>query len=140
MKNQSRFISASQAFIALLFLFQVFLHFQSALNYGGVKNDYLADNWGIILGFLLSTIFGLGWWVGIFVDKLMQLKGWKASMPTFLGILLLFGLLVFGSLAFFSPSFVRYAMMASGYSLISGFLLRLSMIGPIVMVKQQGQN
>lgn len=140
MKNQSRFVSAIQVFVALVFLAQAFLHFQSALQYGGLENNFLADNWGTFLSFLLTTIFGLGWWVGSFIGNLALSEGWKTTVPAFLGILLLFVSLEFGSLAIFPLGFTRYALMASGHSLISGFFLRFSMISPEIMVKKQNRN
>ena len=137
MKNQSRFVSVGQFFLASVCLFISLLDFESALFSDGLENNFLADNRGIPLVILLTIIFGLGWWFESFIEHLVLSKGRKIAVLAIFGLIFVFVALGFGSLVFPPLGFLRNAMSASGYILMSGFFFRFSVARPEIIAKLQ---
>jgi hypothetical protein len=137
MKNQIKFGSAIQFFLASSFLFSGLHNFGSALAYDGSENNFVADNWSIALVLLLSLFFGLGWWSAYLHEYLVLLKGQKVAALVFLSILLVFGIMLLGSIIFVPRGFMRFSILASGYFLMSGFSFRFSVVRREVTQKLQ---
>jgi hypothetical protein len=137
MKNQAKFVASIQVFIALCFLFISLLNFASALSFDGLKNDFIADNWGIPLVIFLTASFGLGWWLENVIENITLSKGRKTATLALSVILLAFASIVFGSLVFIPHGFLRSAISATGYILISGFFFRFSVARPEAVDKLQ---
>jgi hypothetical protein len=137
MINQAKFVAAVQFFVASGFLFGGLLNLKSALSFDGMKNNFLADNWGTPLIFFLAIIFGAGWWFEATFENIVLSKGRKIAIIAFLGIFLIFVLLEFSALTFASRGFLQSAMDASGKILMSGFFFRFSVASNEVITKLQ---
>ncbi len=140
MKNQIKFTSTAQFIGALCFFFSGLLSFSSALRYSGLENDFMADNWGTPLVFLLTLLFGLGWWLENFSESLALNTDRKMALLAFCGTIFVYALIGLVSFRFVSSDFLRYAFLASGNIFLSGFLFRFSVIRPEVLVKLQERN
>jgi len=140
MNNQFKFASTTQIFLAMIFLFGGLLDFKRALSYDGLENNFLADNWGMPLAIFLTLIFGLGWWFESSVENLVLSKGRTIAILAMAGIILLFILFEFGSLALSTNSFFEISIQSSGKILMAGFFFHLSNIHPDLIAKLQTHN
>jgi hypothetical protein len=130
MKNQSKFLSATQFLVASGFLFGGLLMFTVALGFRGLKNDFLAENWEAPLVILLTLLFGVGWCLEILVERLMLNKGREVALLVLIGTVILYALIGLGSLLFLSLGFWRYVLLASDNIFVGGFFFRFSAMSP----------
>jgi hypothetical protein len=133
MKNQNKFVSALQFFVASGMLFNGLLSFVSALRYRGLENNFVADNWEIPLVVFLIFAFTIGWWGEAFIEYLIINFGRKMLFSLFIFVLL-YGLIMLYSLSF-PFGFIRYALSTCGYTIVSGFLYRFSVMRLEVIAK-----
>lgn len=134
MKIQDGFI-ASLFFMGLLFLSNGLSSLRSALLFDGLESYVVAVNWGTPLVFFLSIIFGIGWWSEAVFENLVLYKGRKIAIIALLVIYLITASVAFGSTVIIPLSFLQYAITASWYFLMSGFLIRFSVMSPDVITK-----
>ena len=138
MKNQNKFISSTQFIFASCMLFSGLLSFVGALKYRGLENNFLADNWEMPLVVFLIFAFAIGWWGEAFIEHLIINFGrnmWLSSLI----LILLYGLIMLYSFSF-PLGFFRYALSTCGYTLVSGFFYRFSVIRPEVMDKLRNRE
>ncbi len=141
MKKQFKVTPKNQFGPASVLLLGALIMLESFLGYTGSENNFLAENWGGPLIFLLIALFDAGWWFAGFVEHLTLSKGRKNAIAAILGIVLVCVLLILGSFIFSSSlSFIQDAMWASGLILGSGFLFRFSTIRPEVTAKLNTNN
>ena len=140
MNTYSKFSSAMQFFLALVFLFNGLLWLTTSLTYNGSENHFSVENWVTPLVFLLTLLFGLGWWFGNAVENLILNKGRKIALFALFGLFLVYALIGLGSILFFPLGFLHYALLASSSIIFSGHFFRLSIIRPEILAKLQGRN
>ena len=141
MNNQSKSASAVQFFTATIFLFLGLTHFQSAQSYNGLENNFMADNWGLPLAFLLTILFASGWWFVSAIENLVLSKGKNAAIFPLVAIFLVFVSTLISSFLFTDPGFLFYAILSSGYFLMCGFFFRFLVVRPEVIAKyNNGDN
>ena len=133
MKKQTNFVSLIQFFIASCMLFGGLLSFTDALRYRGPENNFLADNWEMPLVVFLIFVFAIGWWGEAFIEYLLMNFGKKTWFSPLI-LILLYCLINLYSLSF-PLGFIRYALSACGYTLVSGFFYRFSVMYPEVIDK-----
>ncbi len=128
MKNQNKFLSSTQFFIASVSLFVALLSFLIAAGFNGPENNFLADNWGPALVIFLVLTFALGWWTEGLIEHILM----NISRGTAVFVVLVF-LLVFSSVGLSSilfSGFTSHALRACGFILVSGFFYRFSIMRP----------
>jgi len=133
MRNQAKFQSSVQFLVASCIFFMALLSLAMALSYRGRENNFLADNWEVplVICFILAFVFG--WWAESFLEQILMNRGRQIALFVFVILLLVFGLIELAS--FLSAGFVRHALGACGYILVSGFFYRFSVMRPEVIVK-----
>jgi NhaP-type Na+/H+ or K+/H+ antiporter len=129
-----KFKPATQLFMASGLLFSGLVNFEIALSHDDSGTPLF-----ILFILSLTVLFVLGWLFERVVENLLLSKGRKAATFAFIGLVLVFALTVFGSLAF-ADGFLSYAMCASAYLLMSGYYFHFSAAHPEVVAKLQEHN
>jgi len=128
---QAKLKPVGQLFIASAFLFCGLASFYIALC-----DDDLGPP---LVIFPLTVLFVLGWLFERVVENLLLSKGRKTATLAYIGLVLVFALIAFGSLAF-AHGFLSYTMNASAYFLMSGYHFHFSAARPEVIAKLQERN
>jgi hypothetical protein len=117
----------ARTIFALFFLFFSLISLNDALRSGDIQGNGRGVDFGaVFLSSALVLLFGLGWWIGTYLEGSIQDKRKKILFISFLAILFIFDIVLFT--AIIPSGFWHYGLIASNLIFGSGLFFRWSVL------------